>query len=121
VKFVPSKLMFMHTLQQTYSPSYTVNKGQSLVAQFFSWCQGQEPFRFGWLAIILAVHGCVLTPITAMAIAVGGNDIVLWFAAISAMAMALVTNLAAMPTKVTIPVFFLSIVIDIVIMGVSLG
>jgi hypothetical protein len=41
--------------------------------------------------------------------------------AIIAMGMALVTNLAALPTKITIPVFLLSIIIDIAIVVASLS
>jgi hypothetical protein len=36
------------------------------------------------------------------------------------MAMALVTNLAALPTKITLPVFFLSVLIDLGIIIASL-
>jgi hypothetical protein len=37
------------------------------------------------------------------------------------MAMAVVTNLAAMPTKVTIPVFFLSVLIEVAIIILALS
>jgi hypothetical protein len=33
------------------------------------------------------------------------------------MGITLVTNLAAMPTKITIPVFFLSVLVDLVIIA----
>ncbi len=112
----------MQTLQQTYNPTYLVErKRQSILSQFFAWCNGQEQYRFGWLAIILAVHGCVLSPMTVLLVAAGGNSMVLWGFAISAMAMCLVTNLAAMPTKITIPIFFFSIVIDLGVIAASIG
>ena len=112
----------MQTLQQTYNPTYLVErKRQSILSQFFSWCNSQEQFRFGWLAVILAVHGCVLSPMTVLLVAASGNSMVLWGFAIGAMAMCLVTNLAAMPTKVTIPVFFISIVIDLGVIAASIG
>ena len=38
-----------------------------------------------------------------------------WIMAMTAMGMALVTNLAALPAKITIPVFFLTIVVDLYI------
>jgi hypothetical protein len=39
------------------------------------------------------------------------------------MGMCLVTNLAALPTKITLPIFFLSLVIDlaIIISGIASG
>ena len=58
---------------------------------------------------------------TVLLVAASGNSMVLWGFAIGAMAMCLVTNLAAMPTKVTIPVFFISIVIDLGVIAASIG
>jgi hypothetical protein len=79
---------------------------------FFAWCTRQEENRFAWLATGITVHGCLLTPITTLAIAFSGNSIILWALAIAAMGATLVSNLAAMPTRITIPVLFLSILID---------
>jgi hypothetical protein len=62
-----------------------------------------------------------------MAVLMGGNSLPLFILAIVSMGMTLVTNLAALPTKITIPVFFLSILIDLGIviasafMGYSTG
>lgn len=111
----------MQTLQQTYNPSFvTERRQQSIISQFLLWCKGQEEYRYGWLAVIIALHGCVITPLTVLMIMFGDNSIGLWAMAIGAMAMSLVTNLAAMPTKITIPVFFFSVFIDLVIVAVSL-
>jgi hypothetical protein len=90
---------------------------------FIAWCNSQEKNRFGWLAGALAGHGCILTPITLFAIILSGNLFIFWILAIVAMAMCLITNLAALPTKITIPVFFASILIDIAIIVycVSIG
>jgi hypothetical protein len=40
---------------------------------------------------------------------------------IVAMGISLVSNLAAMPTKITIPLFVLSIIIDLVVIGFALA
>ncbi|RYZ23366.1 MAG: hypothetical protein EOO16_05115 [Chitinophagaceae bacterium] len=90
-------------------------------ARFINWADGQEQYRFGWVAGILAAHGCVMTPITLIAIVLGGNNIFLWVAAIVAMGAALVANLAAQPMKVTIPVFFTSLVVDLAIIASCLA
>ena len=87
----------------------------SIFAKFTNWCVGQEPYRLGWLAGILAIHGCALTPITLFAVILSGTSLVLYISVLVAMGLAVVTNLAAMPTKVTIPAFFLSVVIDVAI------
>lgn len=88
----------------------------SIVTRFFNWCAGQEKNRFGWLGAALAIHGCALTPITLFAIILSGNFIGFWVVALVAMGMTLVTNLAAMPTKITIPVFLLSVLMDLSVM-----
>ena len=111
----------MEAYQTLYNHSFeVVNKKQSIVSKFISWCETQEKYRFGWLGLILAVHGCVITPITIFTIVMSGNNIALWGIVMGAMGMSLITNLAALPTKITIPVFFLSVIIDLSITGTSL-
>ena len=112
----------MQTIQQSigttlYYPAE--NQRQSLFARFITWSNSQEKYRFGWLAGILTIHGCILTPMTIFLIVISGNNIFLFITAIAAMAMCLVANLAALPTKITIPVFVLSIFIDIVLMSIA--
>ena len=91
----------------------------SLVTRFITWCKQQEESRLLWLGVILAAHGCILTPLTVMAVMFTGNNLYLFVFAIAAMGMTLVTNLAALPTKITIPVFVLSILIDVAIVVAS--
>src|SRR5690349_4574458 len=79
-------------------------KQKSLWSSFIDWCERQEKHRFLWLASSLAGHGCFLTPITLLAVMIAGNSILPWVLVISAMGMVVVTNLAALPTKITIPV-----------------
>jgi len=111
----------MEAYQTVYSPSFeAVNKNESIVSKFFTWCQAQEKNRFGWLGLILTIHGCVITPITLFIIVSSGNNIAFWGIAMGAMAMSLITNLAALPTKITIPVFFLSLIVDLAIIGTCL-
>ena len=92
----------------------------SAFSKFITWCNGQEKYRFGWLGGIMAAQCCALTPITLFAIVLFGANFALFMAALIAIALPVVTNLAAMPTKVTIPVFFLSIVIDLAIIVLCL-
>ncbi|GAB4091986.1 hypothetical protein [Flaviaesturariibacter terrae] len=87
----------------------------TLFSRFMAWCERQEQYHFGWVAGILVAHGCAITPITLFAIVLAGSNIALWIAAIVAMGTALVCNLAAQPTKVTVPVFFASILVDVTI------
>lgn len=105
----------MKALQHTYKPAYQTAGATSVISHFLLWCESQEKYRFGWLASIIASHGCLITPATLFFVMKSGNSPILWAFAIAAMAMSLITNLAALPTKITIPVFFLSILIDVVV------
>jgi len=112
------------TLQQTITTTYTPSAEKAgLLKRFNNWCEGQEHNRIGWLGAVLAVHGCVATPITLFAIILSGNLFFFWIIAIAAMGAALITNLAALPTKITLPVFFFSLLVDvaIIISCVSIG
>jgi hypothetical protein len=105
-----------NVLQQTWNTTYTHReKRTSLITRFIEWCNNQEENRFAWLAAAITAHGCFLTPITVLAITMSGNSMFLWAIAIAAMGATLVTNLAAMPAKITIPTFLLSIVMDLTI------
>lgn len=87
----------------------------SIWKSFTSWTVAQEQNRFLWLALGVVGHGCVITIFTMLAIMFSGNNFIYWPFAIAAMTMTVVTNLAAMPTKITIPVFFFSVLIDVAI------
>jgi len=89
----------------------------SLFTRFMDWCERQNRNRIAWLAIALAGHGCVLTPITIFFIMMSGNNFIFWPLAMGAMAVCLVVNLAALPTKITVPVFFVSVLIDLVVIA----
>jgi hypothetical protein len=101
-------------LQQKLSVTYTSQTRQtSLVTRFIDWCKSQEENRFGWVAASIAGHGCFLTPLTVLALVFTGNSMFLWALAIGAMGIVLISNLAAMPTKIIIPVLLLSVLIDL--------
>jgi hypothetical protein len=106
----------MEALQHPYTlVRLNRGSGKTVVLEFIHWCKTQEKNRLLWLAVILAGHACIVTPLTLMFVMVSGNSMFFWVLVIAAMTMALVTNLAALPTKITIPVFLLSLVIDIVV------
>lgn len=112
----------MDTIQSTYSP--VIEKTVSRVPawkKFIKWAEGQEENRFLWLAVALFGHGCILTIVTIFAIILSGNSFILWPIAIASMAMCVITNLAALPTKITIPVFFFSVLIDVVIIAICIA
>jgi hypothetical protein len=102
------------TLRHSYAHSIDTDKA-SVWTKFIDWCKSQEKYRLGWLAAALTLHGCVLTILTMFAVILAGNNFIFWPFIIGAMGVTLVVNLAAMPTKITIPVFFFSVLVDLVI------
>jgi hypothetical protein len=104
----------------TYAgPKYAAPK--SLIGRFFDWSKTQEERRLLWLGVALSAHGCVLTPLTVLAVVLAGASLPMLVIALVAMMMSLVTNLAAMPTRITIPVFVLSVLIDLTLIITSLA
>ncbi len=63
----------------------------------------------------------ILTPITISAVIFAGTNLFLFMTAIITMSLALVSNLAALPAKITITVFLFSIVVDIALVIASLS
>jgi hypothetical protein len=111
-------------INQTFAGTYdTTASKSSLLTRFLSWSKDQERNRLLWVGLVLAGHGCIITPLTIMAVLLAGTNLFLFILALVAMGAALVTNLAAMPTKITIPVFVLSIIIDlaIIVACISMG
>ena len=118
VRFVSQKQIKMSTttLSNNITANYIGNPAsESIFSKFAGWCTAQNENRLLWLAIGIAGHGCILTPVTLMPVVMAGANLTLFILAIAAMGIVLVTNLAALPTKITIPVFFLSIAIDIAV------
>jgi hypothetical protein len=112
--FQKSGKMSTTTYNQTLTGNYTHSQSHaSVIKNFFTWCNGQQHNNLLWAGIAVAGHGCVITPLTIMVVAFAGMNLTLFILAIIGMCMCLVTNLAAMPTRVTIPVFFLSLLIDL--------
>ena len=114
--FCVLKLLEMKTYKEPLSISSSYQQVETHVSawtRFINWCAAQEEKRLLWLAIALTGHGCVITIITLFAIVFSGNNPMYWPFAMAAMVACLVVNLAALPTKITIPVFFLSVLIDL--------
>lgn len=83
--------------------------------RFVNWSAGQEENRLLWTAIAIFGHGCIITVLTILVVVLTGNNFIYWPFVILAMAASVVSYLASMPTKVTIPIFFLSVLLDLVI------
>jgi len=112
----------METISVTHqSAHYRSERKTSLFSKFMDWSDAQQGNRLLWLGVILSFHGCILTPLAVMAVLLAGTNLTLFMITIVAMGISLVSNLAAMPTKITIPLFALSIVMDLVVIGFALA
>jgi hypothetical protein len=88
--------------------------------RFITWAGNQDKdYHFGWSGSIIAIHGCIITPLTCFAVMATGGQFIFWAFVIGALAIAIIPNLAALTTKYTIPLFFLSVMIDVVLIIVS--
>jgi hypothetical protein len=109
------------TIKHAYSPaSANTDTKISLWKKFINWADKQEENRFGWTAFAIAGHGCVFTIITVAVVLLSGNNFIFWPFAIAAMSICLIVNLAALPTKITIPVLFFSLLLDLAIIVLAL-
>ena len=108
------------TYQQTITSNYTERISRpSVFSKFIKWCANQQENRLLWLGIALAGHGCIITPLTVMAVMLAGTNLPLFMLALVSMGIAVVTNLAALPTKITIPALIFTILLDIAIVIVA--
>ena len=108
------------THQEAWSQSshQTTNNGFSISAawhRFMAYSELQEDRRFFWAAISLFGHGTFFTIGTMAVVLFTGNNFALLTATCLTMAMVLVVNLAALPTKYVVPAFFFSLLADVLI------
>ena len=89
------------------------NEPVSVITKFNAWTKKKKKSRFLWLALGFVVHRCVIAPIAIIFVGLAGNNLAMFMTVFVAMGATLVVNLAAMPTKITIPVFFFSILVDV--------
>jgi hypothetical protein len=102
--------------EQVHSPYLQ----QPLLTRFLNWADNQQFDRLLWLGIAFMFHGCVLTPITVMVALTANSGFWVIGGAIFSILIIVITGLAALPTKITIPIFFLSIALDIILIAYSL-
>ena len=104
------------SLKHGYVPAqHTDVSKKSAWKKLITWSAAQEKNKLLWAAISIAGHGTVFTIFTVMIILFTGNHFIFWPFAIGAMIMCLVVNLVGLPTKTTIPILLLSLIIDLLI------
>jgi hypothetical protein len=105
-----------HPISNTYE---STGSFRSMINKFLTWSADQQENRLAWQGIGLLVFACFLTPLSLLMMSLTGANLFFILIALVAMEVTLVLDLAAMPTKITIPAFFLGVVADITIIIVS--
>lgn len=102
----------------SYQMSSTTEQIQhhSAIGRFFAWADSQKNNRILWLAVALFVQVGAAIPLTAAAVMLlGGNSFFLWMVMLAINVPVLIMNLAAMPTKATIPALFGAWAVEVLI------
>jgi hypothetical protein len=107
----------VQSLSSTYS-----HKKENYLTRFLTWCKAQETDRFLWLGLTFFAQIGLAVPVTACAIIfLGGNSYLLWIIMLAVNVPTLVLNLAALPTKVTLPFLFFAWFTELVIILYCVG
>ncbi|MEO8710729.1 MAG: hypothetical protein ABI405_01335 [Parafilimonas sp.] len=87
--------------------NFSITTPANVFTKFLSWCEAQNSDRFLWLGISLFAQIGLTLPVTIYAILFfGGNSLLLWISATAVNIPVLVLNLAALPTRTTLPFVF---------------
>lgn len=103
-----------------YPHRYSNTLYPGLWTKFIGWCSKQEANRLGWLAASFIVHGCIFVPMTIVFIAVSGAGFIYVTIAVVSMITAVTVSLADLRMRVTLPVFFSSLLVDLIIIAIRL-
>lgn len=88
----------------------------SVFARFFKWAENQDKINHvSWVGISVTLMSAVLFPLTMAVVLLNGASFELIIVAMVALVLVVVTNLAALPTKYTIPFLFLGALIDLIV------
>lgn len=116
----PSRLTKIQPTPEYFSSTDSKKKkALSSLQRFLNFAENQQPNNYGWLAFSLFFQGCVMAPLTILAIVLNGNNFALWIPCITAIAAIEIVSLSAMPTKITIPVLFAGILTDVIVVIMS--
>ncbi|HEX5152200.1 MAG TPA: hypothetical protein VFW07_12185 [Parafilimonas sp.] len=80
---------------------------ENLLTRFVNWCAAQESNKFLWLGVTFFAQIGLMLPVAAFSILfIGNNNLLLWIIICAVNLPTLVLNLAALPTKTTLPFLF---------------
>ena len=100
---------------------YSLSKEKkSFVTSFIQWATNQDAeYHVAWVGISITFMTAIFFPLTMAAILLNGAVFGLIIVAMVSLALVVIVNLAAMPTRYTIPLFLLGILIDVAAIAAS--
>ena len=114
------KVMIMYNVSAAPSVTRAIANNHStttahdnVFTRFYNWTVRQEERRFMWLAFTFILQIGLALPCALLSVVyLGGNNFNLWLLACIVNVPSLALNLAAQPTKVTLPLLFLAWLVD---------
>ncbi len=93
---------------------------KSVLQMFNEWTISQEFYRMPYVAAMLIIHGSVVIPVYLWAMHLSGDNGAHFILLTVLTFCILISNLAAMPTKITIPIYLACNAVLLPIMGYNL-
>ncbi len=102
-------------MQKTNVSHYAASQEmKSFFSRFIDWATNEEEdHHIGWVGVEVTSMSAVFFPLTMGCILLNGASFPLIIASIISFVLVVVINLAALPTRYTIPLFILGILADI--------
>ena len=107
------------TLLPDYRSLPAQRSHNTVVSRMVNWTKNEEKNRIIWVGVSIIAMAAVFFPLSISLILLNGANIPLIMGAMISLVAVVVTNLAALPTKYTIPAFLLGILIDIILIVAS--
>jgi hypothetical protein len=102
-------------------PVYGPTTGNpSFIERFLDWAKKEDvKHHIGWVGLSIIAMTAVFFPVTMAAILFNGASFGLIVAAMVPLVLVFVTTVAALPTKYTIPFFFVGVLAEVVVLIIS--
>lgn len=107
--------------EKYFYPAYESRTRVNIFDRIMRFAEAQEENHFGWVGASIMIQASLLFPMAMLTVVATGGPFYLIAFAIAALAMVVVTNLAALPTKYTIPALIISAIMDFLIVAIALA
>jgi hypothetical protein len=107
-------MTFITTQLKTSYQYHLAKKRKTLISKFIDWATEEEAeYHIAWVGASVTSMSAIFFPLTMTIVLFNGALFGLIIAAMASLVLVVITNLAAMPVKYTIPFFVLGVLVDI--------